>query len=499
MKGNEKTKRNSLLGSNDNKKSIRSSSPTTKSGFNAANSVSATTNRAIENIALKGRALAEMFKINHESKAHGTLDDDDVDASEFEDDDVHVVKKIRRRRPKDTPFSQQRIPAFNAIWTPNIVSCLYIFFTFWFILFGGVLLTISRKVDEVIIYYEQCSTEAPTNSYGDIPNDYYSLYFYNNQSFNVTPQWKYIAPTDSDVVAGNGTEVGNCSIKFSIPYDMPHPVYINYLVENFYPNHRRYALSFSEDQLQGLNTTYDYVKTSHTINCKALPGTDEGKQYYPCGLIANAMFNDTFPMELSKTNDDFSNLEDESSGLDAYELTNKGISWSTDKKRYKKTQLNPDDIVPPPNWVNQYPDGYNETNLPDVSEWEEFQNWMRNPAFSKFSKLIRRNANNVDLSSGVYSINIGLNWPVTMYDGKKALYITHGSSIGGRNNFLGTVYTIVGLICFALALIVTVMRLFYGRRLGDTSLLSWKREELAKQQQEATMSRGDRPQHYLDL
>lgn len=88
------------------------------------------------------------------------------------------------------------------------------------------------------------------------------------------------------------------------------------------------------------------------------------------------MFNDTFSQVLSGIDD----TED-------YNLTNKHISWSIDRHRFKTTKYNASDIVPPPNWMKKYPDGYTDENLPDIHTWEEFQVWMRTAAFPKFYKL----------------------------------------------------------------------------------------------------------------
>lgn len=60
-----------------------------------------------------------------------------------------------------------------------------------------------------------------------------------------------------------------------------------------------------------------------------------------------------------------------------------------DKKRYKKTKYNHTEVVHP-YWAKAFPNGYNETNMPNINEWEEFQNWMRPAAFDKQTKLIRK-------------------------------------------------------------------------------------------------------------
>ncbi|QLQ80684.1 hypothetical protein HG537_0E00370 [Torulaspora globosa] len=400
-----------------------------------------------------------VFKKKDVQKDVDIPEEDDVDASEFEEDEVSP-KPVKSRRPLDTPFSQQRLASWNPVPTPRSVIPLYVFVAAIFVIVGGCLLSVASKVSELTIYYQDCTTKAPSgDEWADMPADHYSMIFAKNKTFSVAPQWRYVAdPDDHD------QESGTCQIRFTTPHDIPKDVYVNYLIENFAANHRRYVLSFSEDQIRGRSASRADIQDNVGINCKVLGHNAEGKLYYPCGLIANSMFNDTFPFQLTNVNDPSSN----------YSLSNTNINWHTDKTRFKKTKYNPEDIVPPPYWERQFPNGYNETNIPNIHEWEEFQNWMRPAALHKFAKLIRRNSNE-SLPAGEYQIDIGLHWPVLMYNGKKAVYITHGSSIGSRNYFLGIAYLIGGCILAAFALILLGFWLLSGRKIADPSYLSWNR------------------------
>ena len=114
--------------------------------------------------------------------------------------------------------------------------------------------------------------------------------------------------------------------------------------------------------------------------------------------------------------------------------------------------------------------------MPNINEWEEFQNWMRPAAFDKQTKLIRKNTNDT-LPAGEWQIDIGLHWPVTEYNGKKGVFITHGSSIGGRNPFLGEVYLIGGCICAAMAIVLALAWVMGGRKIADPTALSWNKDD----------------------
>lgn len=390
-----------------------------------------------------------------DSHSNASAPEEEEDASEFEDD-VVLPTKTKSRRPTENRFTQQRLKAYNPSWTPNNILPLYMLVAAVFVIVGGSLLAISSHVDQITIYYQDCTTAAPTDDFAAMPAGHFNFDFHKNKSFNTAPTWRFVDDPSDD-----SQERGTCQIRFTIPHEIKKSVYVNYLLERFSANHRRYVLSFSEDQIRGKRASWSDIHDNTGINCKVLGRDDNGKIIYPCGLIANSMFNDSYPMELINVNDNTN-----------YSLTNKGINWHSDKGRFKKTKYSPTEVVPPPNWVKMYPEGYNDTNMPNIHEWEEFQNWMRPAAFGHAAKLIRVNKND-SLPAGEYQINIGLHWPVTEYHGKKGVYITHGSSIGGKNPFLGIVYLIGGCLCCGLALILLLFWLFSGRRLGDPSMLSW--------------------------
>lgn len=62
----------------------------------------------------------------------------------------------------------------------------------------------------------------------------------------------------------------------------PHKRQLN----KFYQNHRRYVQSRSDSQLRG-------DSSPEVSSCDPLESWG-GKTLYPCGLIANSVFNDTF-------------------------------------------------------------------------------------------------------------------------------------------------------------------------------------------------------------
>lgn len=222
----------------------------------------------------------------------------------------------------------------------------------------------------------------------------------SNQSQTSRPQWR---KTTADVTPAYGVQQNNtnvCTLQFTLPNDIGPPVYLYYRLTNFYQNHRRYVKSLDLDQLKG-----HYVSNGTISNSACNPlriGKDANnveKAYYPCGLIANSIFNDTI---LSPT------IVSSSGGQSTanYSMTTNGIAWASDLQLYGKTKYTNEDVLPPPNWAARYPDGYTTENpIPDLSTYEEFAVWMRTAGLPTFSKLARRNDDD-RMPAGTYSIDI---------------------------------------------------------------------------------------------
>lgn len=223
-----------------------------------------------------------------------------------------------------------------------------------------------------------------------MPSDSVSQTF--KKDMKSVPKWAHAKETYK-WPSGKEEDANVCILEFNIPEDIKGPIYFYYRLTNFYQNHRRYVKSFDVDQLKGDAKTGSQIKSGE---CDPLDVAPDGRPYYPCGLIANSMFNDSY------SNLTALNVEQYKS----YNLTENGISWSSEGDLYGKTKYKPSDVVPPPNWAEQYPeDGYDSTSLPDLHTWEAFQVWMRTAGLPTFSKLAKRNDNDV-LRVGTYRLQI---------------------------------------------------------------------------------------------
>lgn len=240
------------------------------------------------------------------------------------------------------------------------------------------------------IDYTTCYKDAPTDVFGPVPSGNIFSQFKNKT--DLTVQWR--RQTVNVTFDDTTVSTQNCSIQFEIPEDMGPPVLFYYQLTNFYQNHRRYVSSFFDDQLAGKSFSASSVKDSE---CTPLQTDSDNNPYYPCGLIANSVFNDTF-----------SNLTTVGSSGANYTMTEKGIAWSSDKDLYKNISSSVDitTIRPPPNWAVRYPNNYTTNNPPpDIGTDEHFMVWMRTAALPDFSKLYMRN-DDTTLTKGTYEVDI---------------------------------------------------------------------------------------------
>ncbi|OCT45652.1 Meiotically up-regulated protein 89 protein [Cladophialophora carrionii] len=383
------------------------------------------------------------------------------DSMEREDPQNEGKKKQKSRRPANTAFRQQRLKAWQPILTPKTVLPIFFAVGIIFAPIGGLLLWASASIQELRIDYTDCNTTA-TDQFTQIPESKVHSSFKNSNS-TVRPQWKRTLNITTPPWSVTIPNTPVCTLLFDIPNDIGPPVYLYYRLTNFYQNHRRYVKSLDTDQLSG-----DFISNStiHDSACNPIKTNNEGKAYYPCGLIANSIFNDTLnsPQLVNAAGN---------KPAQPYLMTNRSIAWSSDASLYKKTKYTNFDVAPPPNWVKRYPDGYTAENpIPDLSEYEEFQVWMRTAGLPTFSKLALRNDDET-MTAGIYQMEIYDFFPVTVYDGTKSILISTRSVVGGKNSFLGIAYVAIGGLCIVLGALFTVAHLIRPRKLGDHTYLSW--------------------------
>lgn len=388
-------------------------------------------------------------------------------------DDESKQDKKKSKRPANTAFRQQRLKAWQPILTPKTVLPLFFAIGIIFAPIGGALFYASTTVQMISLDYTYCARDAPLSNersgVRDMPISLIKTQFRSTSPIN--PMWR---KTERNVsFDGQDVPTTTCHLQFDIPEPMGPSVLMYYTLTNFYQNHRRYVNSFNDKQLKGQKMDLAAIRSS---SCAPLDVID-GKPIYPCGLIANSMFNDTIgePVLIKVPH----SAEDNRT---FFMSDSNEIAWPSDADLYGDfpKDMRYDEVVPPPNWKLRYPNGYSDTRKPpNLHTWQAFQVWMRTAGLPNFSKLYRRNDTEV-LVSGTYTVAIDHYWPADKFRGSKSLLLTTKTVIGGRNPFLGIAYIVVGGICIILGVIFTASHLIKPRKLGDHTYLSWNNAPAGK-------------------
>jgi len=377
-----------------------------------------------------------------------------------------MAPETKSRKPANTAFKQQRLKAWQPILTPKTVLPTFFIVGIIFAPLGGLLLYASNNVNELQIDYTFCDSKPPAPTdleakvpiWEDMPSEYITSSFSSPTDSELKVQWARVVKTYSKDPT-NTKSIWSCLIRFDLPAILNPPVFMYYRLTNFYQNHRRYVKSFDANQLKGEAVSSAAIKAGY---CKPMDVVDD-KIIYPCGLIANSLFNDTLSSPV---------FNPDEAGT-TYVFSNEGIAWPSDKEKYGKTKYTLDQIRPPLDWVDRYPNGYTEENPPpDLGTDEHFQVWMRTAGLPDFRKLWGKNEKD-PMNKGQYEVDIEYLFPVTKYGGTKSFVISTVSFLGGKNPFLGYAYIAVGILCVLLGAAFTARHLYKPRKLGDHTYLSW--------------------------
>ncbi|XP_060938655.1 cell cycle control protein 50A-like [Limanda limanda] len=337
--------------------------------------------------------------------------------------------EAKSKKPDNTAFKQQRLPAWQPILTAGTVLPAFFVIGLIFIPTGIGLFVTSNNIKEFEIDYTGVNSDSPC----------------------------YSCATN---VSWNNTTPCLCSLNFTLNQPFESNVYMYYGLSNFYQNHRRYVKSRDDSQLYGDPNALK----SPSKECE--PYRMSGAQpIAPCGAIANSLFNDTLELYHIEVN----------GTRNLIPLVKKGIAWWTDKHVKFRNPDGDNNLTvafqgtsKPVNW--RKPVYELDPSDPENNGFinEDFIVWMRTAALPTFRKLYRiiqkKSGSTPTLPSGNYILNIAYNYPVTSFDGRKRMILSTISWMGGKNPFLGIAYITVGSICFFLGVVLLIIHHKYDTR-----------------------------------
>ncbi|XP_072543110.1 cell cycle control protein 50A-like [Salminus brasiliensis] len=341
----------------------------------------------------------------------------------------------RGKKPDNTAFKQQRLPAWQPILTAGTVLPAFFIIGLIFIPIGIGLFVTSNNIKEFEIDYTGTDLSSPC--------------FNCSQSYN----WNSSMPC-------------RCTLPFSLEQPFESNVFMYYGLSNFYQNHRRYVKSRDDSQLNGdLSSLKDPSKECEPYR------TNENKPIAPCGAIANSMFNDTLELFYLDPNGTRTQIP----------LMKKGIAWWTDKHvKFRNPGGSNANLTAvfqvttkPVNWRKPV---YELDSDPENNGFinEDFIVWMRTAALPTFRKLYRiiQKKNNMTptLPRGNYTLEVTYNYPVRSFEGRKRVILSTISWMGGKNPFLGIAYITVGSVCFFLGVVLLFIHHKYGNRNNSSDI-----------------------------
>ncbi|XP_034416775.1 transmembrane protein 30C isoform X2 [Cyclopterus lumpus] len=335
------------------------------------------------------------------------------------------------RRPDNSAFKQQRLPAWSPMLTANTVLPFFYFMALSCMLLGVWLLLTVQSTQELKLDYTKAGS--------------------CDECFEMR---KNVSKAALNCF---------CKVEFRIEKAFKGDVFFYYGLQNFHQNLRRYMDSRDDGQMVGRTTN---LKNPSTY-CEPFIKDQKGLPIAPCGAVANSVFNDSFTLS----------YHGGSSGPAVpVPLLRQGITWYTDKNiKYR----NPKDgnmtlaqvfqgTAQPRYW--QKPayelDPRDPANNGFIND--DLIVWMREAAFPNFKKLYgvlyrAKKPFIKGLPAGNYSVDVSYNFPVQHFRGRKQVVLTTVTWFGGQNHFLPIAYLITSCLTLLVAVVLTVAWCKFGK------------------------------------
>jgi len=248
-------------------------------------------------------------------------------------------------------------------------------------------------------------------------------------------------------------------------YKWDRDILLFYGLDNFHQNHRQYADSRDDKQLDGRRLNAEGLPDLPSSDCEDPYHSNSStlSPIMPCGSIANSFFNDTVKFYFYNP-DEYGNWSiPEEKPWQEISLLKTGIAMPMDKERFNnpgnigKVKDLEGNISRPIGWSKDIweldPDDEENNGL----ENEDLMVWMRAAPTGSFRKLWRRvdhdNETHIELKDGLltslhYKIEIESNYDVSGFDGRKKVILTRANYLGSKNAMRGYVVIAAAIFYF---------------------------------------------------
>ncbi|GMF64772.1 unnamed protein product [Phytophthora lilii] len=299
-----------------------------------------------------------------------------------------------------------------------------------------------------------------------------------------------------------------CYVHLKLPNDIKSPVRVFYELDGYYQNHRRFVSSIIRTQFTDEwrpNTGTSMLEcypmktiTSELCTVGACESTTAAKQreLFPCGIVANTMFNDIFWLHegVLPSGKKLSRTDMTSKGIARTYAAhnNKNPTWDVSSDTYLPVWLNPNmsRVIPPltgstaPHITSDYTNStawVHDALDPDYGigvglENEFWRVWVEGAAMHPFRKPYGRIERDLPANTTLM-FAVQSNFFVRSFGGSKALVLEEVGWFGSSNYILGGFFLGVGGIFLVAGIFFTGRKLHSPRALGDAAALAWKKTQ----------------------
>ncbi|CAK4516482.1 unnamed protein product [Aphanomyces euteiches] len=393
--------------------------------------------------------------------------------------DINKRRELKNR-PDDSKFTQQTLRVWKPIltlqWAIGVLSlgaivCLTL---------GGLVLQRSSNMSLYRVLYD-----AGSKSNGVAPT---AVQLGGTVAY--LDKCHLGSPQDANSFSGSKT----CFVTVTLDRDIVGDTIVFYELAPFYQTHRRYMTSQVLQQYMGGWSPGDSTSdcdpvlaspSTQLCNGTTCFGTNKSRQHYPCGLVANTMFNDIFWLH--------NGTLPSGKVLGPADLKIAGIARTFTNYNFKnpQTPLDLDTFLPiwhNPNYSRIIPPPGSDI-LPQItSDYTNSTAWVTTPpgtgVENKYFRVwVNLAAGNVlrkpygriavpNLPAGTQlTFAVQSNFYT---EGSKAIVVGEIGWFGSENIAMGVLFIISGSFCLIAALVFTYKAIKNPRRLGDVTSLKWK-------------------------